>query len=122
VDYYCDYENGEDHDIFQGPRSTDEMCMLIGSYYPADPATANCLEPESDHLAAEWVGNREASCAQTLDCISSAGSDSPDSLDGLTSCMDQADPAVAAAASNAVRARSTRWSRRRTAQPRLRPA
>ena len=40
LDYHCDYHNDEARDVYQGARSTDEMCMLIGSYYPADPRTA----------------------------------------------------------------------------------
>jgi hypothetical protein len=42
IDYRCEYMNTEDRDIFQGSRSTDEMCMAIGSYYPAEPATSAC--------------------------------------------------------------------------------
>ena len=44
IDYWCDYANPESRDVYQGTRSTDEMCMLIGSYYPADPALANGYE------------------------------------------------------------------------------
>jgi hypothetical protein len=95
-DYQCDYQNDESRDIYQGPRSTDEMCMLIGAYYPADRATSACLDP-AGMPASEWVGNGEASCAATLECVSAAKSDA-----SLTRCMLQADPNVAAYTSNAL--------------------
>lgn len=73
-DYHCDYTNTEMKDVYQGPRSTDEMCMLIGSYYPADFATANCLTEVGDpndpsKFAAEWVGNGKATCAESFACV-----------------------------------------------------
>jgi hypothetical protein len=100
LDYHCDYENGEDREVFQGPRSTDEMCMLIGSYYPADPRTANCLDETGERLAGEWIGNGTATCAATLDCIGAAlqsGADDP--LRPLTTCMLSAKPDVSREAS-----------------------
>jgi hypothetical protein len=98
-DYYCDYENSADHDIFQGPRSTDEMCMLIGAYYPADRATSNCRDASDTARAMEWVGNGEATCAETFACISSAA----EGLPALARCMDRADPALAAVTSEMLR-------------------
>jgi hypothetical protein len=97
LDYHCDYQNDESRDIYQGPRSTDEMCMLIGAYYPADPTTSHCLDAAGTP-ASEWVGNGEASCAQTLECVSAAQGEA-----SLTRCMLQADPNVAAYTSNALR-------------------
>ncbi|MFO0616786.1 MAG: hypothetical protein U0414_29600 [Polyangiaceae bacterium] len=100
LDYHCDYENQEARDVFQGPRSTDEMCMLIGSYYPTDRATANC-EDDDGNLAAEWVGEGSATCADTLGCIQSAfAADAP--LQGITTCMLAADPAVSVESSAAL--------------------
>ena len=96
LDYYCDYVNGETRDVFQGPKSTDEMCMLIGSYYPRDNATANCEDAQGE-LAGEWVGNGSATCAQTLTCI-----DSITGLESLTDCVDASDPSVAEEMSTAL--------------------
>jgi hypothetical protein len=97
--YYCDYRNTEARDVFQGPRTTDEMCMLIGSYYPADPLTANCLDPTGNLPGGDWVGQGTATCAQTLQCIQGAGSD----FHAITSCMLQAVPAVSHPASELLR-------------------
>ncbi len=94
LEYYCDYENHEMRDVYQGPRSTDEMCMLIGSYYPADPRTANCLNETGNFLAGEWIGSGSASCAETLGCLEVA-----ETLPALTNCMLAADPAVSKEAS-----------------------
>jgi len=100
LDYHCDYENQESRDVFQGPRSTDEMCMLIGSYYPTDRATANCADEEGD-LAAEWVGQGTATCAETFACIQDAfGAD--EVLPGITTCMLAADPSVSIESSAAL--------------------
>ena len=98
LDYYCDYNNAGSTDVYQGARSTDEMCMLIGSYYPADPATANCLDPSLENLAGEWIGNGTATCSETLDCVSGALA-SEDFLPELTDCILDADPAVSREAS-----------------------
>jgi hypothetical protein len=75
IDYRCDYENPESHDVFQGPRSTDEMCVAIGSYYPADYATSHCAivgQESTNNLGAEWVGNGDETCAQTMACVQDA--------------------------------------------------
>lgn len=93
LDYYCDYMNPGSTDVYQGPRSTDEMCMVIGSYYPADPATANCLDPSFEQLAGEWVGNGSTSCVESLGCIQAAFG-SGNTLRALTDCILDSDPAV----------------------------
>jgi hypothetical protein len=96
-DYYCDYSHTEARDVYQGPRSTDEMCMLIGSYYPADPATANCLDQDF-RIAGEWVGNGTATCATTLGCLQTAF-EAEDVIGAITDCMDEVDPRLAAPSS-----------------------
>jgi len=103
LDYYCDYRSSEDHDIYQGARSTDEMCMLIGSYYPADPSTSRCLDEGGQDLAGEWVGEGDASCADTMGCILSIDLGAGDPLPPITECMDAADPTVSREASAVVR-------------------
>ncbi len=101
LDYHCDYMNPENREVFQGPRSTDEMCMLIGSYYPADPATASCSD-EQGEMAGEWVGNGSATCAQTWTCFQDAFHQDK-VLRGLTSCVDKASPTVAKESSALLR-------------------
>ncbi|HPH26780.1 MAG TPA: hypothetical protein PLA87_08005 [Pseudomonadota bacterium] len=64
-DYRCDYKNSEATDIVQGPSTKDEMCMLIGSYYPRNPDQEGCEEPM-------WVGNGNKSCGLSAACALSA--------------------------------------------------
>lgn len=102
-DYHCDYDNRESRDVYQGPRSTDEMCMLIGSYYPADPRTSNCLDANGQ-LGGVWVGNGTATCAATAGCLQAAFQNG---LAAVTECMLAADPAVAEEASALLRCVAT---------------
>ena len=101
LDYHCDYDNPEDRDVYQGFKTTDEMCMLVGSFYPADAATAFC-STEDGGLAGEWVGNGTATCAATLDCLLPAfGSD--DLIRDVGLCMLDANPEVSFEASDLLR-------------------
>jgi Copper type II ascorbate-dependent monooxygenase, C-terminal domain len=107
LDYHCDYKNTGMGDVFQGPRSTDEMCMLIGSYYPADPYTANCQRDTSmplgeEAVGADWVGNGTATCAQTFSCVQSALVGGK-GLKGLTPCITASDPSISKEMSASVR-------------------
>lgn len=95
LDYFCEYANSSDRSIYQGPRTTDEMCMLIGSYYPADRRTANCLDASGDRMGGVWVGEGTASCADSWSCITTAASGESGVLEGVTDCVLAADPAVA---------------------------
>lgn len=99
IDYYCDYNNTGAADVYQGPRSTDEMCMLIGAYYPADPVTSNCAADPSapdqtGNLGAEWIGNGTETCATTMGCVQQTFTGAGDVMQGITTCMMAADPAV----------------------------
>ncbi|MDI1447640.1 hypothetical protein [Polyangium sp. 6x1] len=107
-DYQCDYSNGEMRNVFQGPRSTDEMCMLIGSYYPAEPATANCLAEaaapnQQNFIGAEWVGNGKATCAESFSCVQQALGSGMGALEGMTPCVTNSDPTVSNEMSAALR-------------------
>ncbi|HRI66964.1 MAG TPA: hypothetical protein PK156_22110 [Polyangium sp.] len=105
LDYACHYKNGEDRDVYQGPRSTDEMCMLIGSYYPADPATAQCaFDPakpfETANIGAEWIGQGTATCNATLMCMQQVFTKF--NFEDFTRCVLGADPAVSREVSDVV--------------------
>lgn len=107
IEYWCDYDNPEARTVHQGPRSTDEMCMLIGSYYPAVPGLSFCSsDPErptaTNSLGAEWVGGGEASCAETLSCVE-AGAEADDFFTHLQGCVANSDPAASREVSDAVR-------------------
>lgn len=61
LDYRCDYQNNEAHDINQGPSTKDEMCMLIGSYYPQTAETGFCFERT-------FIGTGSNTCGQAYSC------------------------------------------------------
>lgn len=96
-DYHCDYDNPEARDVYQGPRTTDEMCMLVGTFYPADENTASCLDAEG-RFTGEWVGEGTATCAATLQCLANLP-EGGDVIRAVSDCMLAADPAVSAEAS-----------------------
>jgi hypothetical protein len=100
-DYHCDFDHGEDRDVYQGPRSTDEMCMLIGSYWPADPRIANCPDVAGGG-GGTWLGEGEATCAQTWTCLQGAFGEE-DGLRAITDCMAVARPEVSAESSALLR-------------------
>lgn len=92
--------------MYQGPRSTDEMCMLIASYYPAVTGLSQCAaEPErpwlTNGLGAEWIGTGTASCEETVDCVQAGGDE--DFFTNLQGCVNAADPSVSREVSDAVR-------------------
>ncbi|HWU85772.1 MAG TPA: hypothetical protein VN253_00750 [Kofleriaceae bacterium] len=98
LDYFCDYRNTTGTPIYQGPRTTDEMCMLIGSYYPADPRTSSCLDETGKLPGGEWIGQGTATCAQTMGCLQSASD-----LPAITDCLLAASPHVSRASSDLAR-------------------
>ena len=113
LEWSCEYTSSEDHAIYQGPRSTDEMCMFIGSYYPVDGATGFCARGKEPFLAAEWsIGTGTASCGESLNCISAANSESAmisttgtsgqSKTSKITDCLVASKPSAAAALSAAL--------------------
>jgi len=89
IDYRCDYRNTSNRSIYQGPLTTDEMCLLIGSYYPADPRITLCLDESGKRSGGEWIGGGTATCAQTMNCIKGASG-----LPAQTDCVLAASPTV----------------------------
>jgi hypothetical protein len=71
IDSRCDYQNPEARDVVQGSTTKDEMCVLIGPYYPRSPGLGNCLD-ESGFPAQTWIGSGAATCAETLGCFEQA--------------------------------------------------
>lgn len=102
LDYQCDYKNPSNEDIFQGPRASDEMCMAIGSFYPANEDTARCLAADGQGFAAEWVGNGTATCAETMLCAQDM-SLSGGTLGRLAHCIQASAPEVSKEMTDAVR-------------------
>jgi len=99
LDYHCDYRNTGDTPIYQGPRTTDEMCMLVGSYYPADPRTSRCLDETGTLPGGEWIGQGAATCERTLSCLLTAQGRLP----AIADCMLAAAPAVSRETSDLLR-------------------
>ncbi len=71
LDSRCDYKNPGPHDVVQGSTTKDEMCVLIGPYYPWSPGIGNCLN-ESGFPAQTWIGSGAATCSETLECLGEA--------------------------------------------------
>ncbi len=110
IRFHCDYDNPEPRTIYQGPRTTDEMCMFIASYYPATPKTSLCSsDPNSpqdtNFLGAEWYGHGAKTCGETLQCVSAIpqGAGFEAFLHSLTDCVYASDPAQSKEVSDGVR-------------------
>ena len=56
LDYRCDYTNTEAHSVMQGLTTKDEMCMLIGPYFPRVPAFETCDDVDFAS-AGTWTGS-----------------------------------------------------------------
>ena len=95
LDFRCDYVNTESRDVAQGLKTSDEMCMLIGPYYPKDPRIDQCVDEQG--LPAEtWIGSGAATCAAAMECFTTAlfsGDGDPGVLYGcvVDSCEGAAD-------------------------------
>ncbi len=76
LNYHCDYKNDEDRTIVQGPTTKDEMCMIIGVYYPRDAKTELCSTDgtyDGFSLGGTWYGKGGTStCGQALACAQAA--------------------------------------------------
>ncbi len=100
LDYQCGYMNASATDVYQGARSTDEMCMLIGSYWPRDGRIANCLSADGSRFGGVWVGQGTATCNETTTCL--FGAFSGGGLAAITDCVMASDPAIATEMSAAL--------------------
>lgn len=89
IDYHCEYDNPEQDTVWQGPRTTDEMCMFIGAYYPATPGASFCAYDQdsgidTQQIGAKWIGSGTKTCTESLLCLQSAASKG---LEGVTNCV-----------------------------------
>jgi hypothetical protein len=97
LDYHCDYQSSEDGDVFQGLTTKDEMCMLIGSYYPRDENFEVCADDKGNQYApAKWIGNGTKSCLDAMLCIQKGGGH-------IDPCVTDTCPAVASELSSTLR-------------------
>jgi Copper type II ascorbate-dependent monooxygenase, C-terminal domain len=113
IDYRCQYDNPESRVITQGLSTRDEMCMLVGLYYPRDRQFELCGINETwdgSFFGARWIGNGDVAGDQTLSCLMQARSAEDDKGDSLFGCVTDSCPKITVEVSNAVRCLSTRAS------------
>ena len=94
LDYRCDYDNPEDRTVVQGQSTTDEMCMLIGSYYPRHDETGFCME-------STFVGTGTNECFQAYSCGLLAATSGK--FENLFGCITESCPSVAKELTQALR-------------------
>ncbi len=72
IEFSCDYRNTDGTTVIEGPSAeTDEMCVLVGGYWPKLAADAElCLLDGSGPVL-----DGTASCEETVDCMLDAGVD-----------------------------------------------
>jgi hypothetical protein len=107
IDYRCDYQSAEPHDVIRGLTEADEMCQLIGPYYPRDTRFEAC-QNEHGEPAATWIGSGSATCGQTLACLLTASPIEEDGGKDAWRCVLKSCPAAAEPVSDLVRCRLTR--------------
>ncbi len=94
IDYRCDYSNTEARDVMQGLTTKDEMCMLIGPYFPRDAAFESCADSQFAP-AGTWTGSGKADGATTLGCFASAKPSDDDGGNEFYGCVVDSCPGVA---------------------------
>jgi hypothetical protein len=106
IEYRCDYQNAADHDVIHGLTEADEMCQLIGPYYPRDMRLEACQD-EHGGPAATWTGSGSATCGQTLACLMTAAPIEEDGGRTAWGCVLDSCPAAAEAVSELMHCRLT---------------
>ncbi len=86
IDYWCDYDNKTSDDVFQGLTTKDEMCMLIGPYWPRNDKLELC-EDDARDFAATWVGNGDRTCGESYACLLDAIDAQGDLVKNVAPCM-----------------------------------
>lgn len=102
LDFRCDYMNPEARDVRQGLTANDEMCQIMGPYYPRDVNLENCRD-ENGIPAATWFGSGNADCATTHACIQSAKSFREDNGASIYACIENSCPGAATEVSEVAR-------------------
>ena len=84
--------------MWQGPRTTDEMCMFIGAYYPRQPELEGCFDPT-------YIGTGTRSCGESLACVQQGGGD----FRAHNACMVESCAAVAPQLTAAYQCMGRAW-------------
>jgi len=98
IETRCDYENTETRTIGYGLLSTDEMCQLIGPYFPRDERLEACANAGGEY-AAEWVGQGLSDGITTRACLEGAAVGSHE----YVACIYDACPEIADRVSTVAR-------------------
>lgn len=69
LDYHCDYQNPDEREVAQGLDTTDEMCMLLGVYWPRNDNVSFCLDPASGKSGAYQIGSGQMTGSEFLSCV-----------------------------------------------------
>lgn len=93
LDYRCDYSNPEARDVMQGATTKDEMCMIIGPYYPRDRNLERCSD-ENGVPNATWIGEGTTNGADTLACFGKAKPVDEDGGNSLFGCVVNSCPGI----------------------------
>lgn len=101
LDYYCDYENNDMRDVYQGLTTEDEMCMLIGPYWPRDDNLEVCDDPEGGYVAT-WIGSGDRDCGESYACLLEVLNDDDADIEKAFPCVTNSCEAVAEPLSNVV--------------------
>jgi hypothetical protein len=102
IDYECNYENTGTTEVIQGlSAATNEMCVLLGAYYPRDTKFESCSTTgnfNDESSAATYIGSGTTSCSDSLTCLGSATTDASFFSCMVDSCPGAAVPLTAALA------------------------
>ncbi len=97
VEYQCSYDNPERRDVYQGFTTKDEMCVLVGTYYPRREGVQSCF---GDFW---WEGQGTKSCSESLACLQGAFLGAEEEMfPAMSNCVLDTSPAESAALSAAV--------------------
>ena len=102
LDFRCDYVNPEAREVAQGLTTRDEMCTLIGPYYPRDPRVDVCMDDQG-FPAETWIGSGTATCAETMSCFTAALPTIAEGFGPLSACVVESCPGAAEQVSAFVR-------------------
>jgi hypothetical protein len=102
IEFRCDFASTEARPVVHGLTSDDEMCQLIGPYFPRDERFEACAN-EAGEASATWTGTGNTSGAETLACMRAAPTFSQDSGYEYLGCVLDSCPAIASELSAVVR-------------------
>jgi len=102
----CDYENHEARAVSHGLSSRDEMCQLIGPYFPKDERFERC-EDGGGRSAMTFVGEGQVGGLGTLDCLRAAPPLADDGGYGYNDCVLRSCPGIASEVSALARCHSS---------------